>query len=226
MLSTSYSLQSFEYAIKTICSRSDFADCSRVDAVQGFKAGGFRFLGCFPVHDYDAAVESKEAKSARESQLPHDNYRALSQAIFESRCLPSPLAVASPIMRSMAYLAQDTWLKTSKRQRGGKRQRTREARAALLQVAPAQWRRLRVFRASRGAGGACSVPRLSTRRTGGVRSPRTGTLAALARPAARVRRPAPAASVPRPAQRRRRVCLVPRGAGGECAGVRDNEADK
>jgi hypothetical protein len=77
-------LQSFECAIKTICSRSDFAECSRVDAVQSFKAGGVLFLGCFPVHDYDAAVEPKAVKNARASQLLRDSYKELSQAIFES----------------------------------------------------------------------------------------------------------------------------------------------
>lgn len=48
-----------------------------------FKAGGVRFLGCFPVYCYDAAVGSKAAKSARASQLHHDSCRVLSRAIFE-----------------------------------------------------------------------------------------------------------------------------------------------
>ena len=48
-----------------------------------FKAGGVRFLGCFPVYNYDAAIGSSAVKSARALQLHHDCCRALSDAIFE-----------------------------------------------------------------------------------------------------------------------------------------------
>ena len=47
------------------------------------KAGGVRFLGCFPVYDYDAAIGSSATKSARSLQLHHDCCRVLSDAIFE-----------------------------------------------------------------------------------------------------------------------------------------------
>ena len=76
-----------------------------------FKKGGARFLGCYPVYNYDAAIGSQDVKRARALQLHHECSRALSKELREfcmrSHAMQTGDGIWYDCVPRLAFLATD-----------------------------------------------------------------------------------------------------------------------